>query len=417
MTSRRDSLLTLLSSISGMDKIAAEYNAPRSGGEKRWSIKQKRSIDCNNPRGFSQKQYCKRKSRGGDYKSDDLIDYSSDPKVGTGKKPKGSGRRLYTDEDPNDTCRVSFTSVSAIMKTLSSSCFKRKPHARQSQIINLIHQRVRAAYSNAKDPDVKKRLKRAFEYAEKRKEMSKKKTERIRKKMAEYEANNIEKFSGLDRWFKEKWVDISRKDKSGNYAPCGRSDSSKGKYPKCRPSKRVNKQTPVTTRELSDKEEKSAIRKKRKAEREKPSSPAGGGSRKPKRAPTIKKDSRYGELSYLFKIANETITSFDFDDTIRMMSGKVNKNIIPLIFEAKNRGKIYLVTAREDTKENVDFVINFLKDTKVDGISLFSLFDSFYFVGGIKADKLKLLGVSTHYDDNPVEISAAENNGINAIKI
>ena len=27
----------------------------------------------------------------------------SDPKVGTGKKPKGSGRRLYTDENPRDT--------------------------------------------------------------------------------------------------------------------------------------------------------------------------------------------------------------------------------------------------------------------------------------------------------------------------
>ena len=26
-----------------------------------------------------------------------------DPKVGTGKKPKGSSRRLYTDEDPSDT--------------------------------------------------------------------------------------------------------------------------------------------------------------------------------------------------------------------------------------------------------------------------------------------------------------------------
>ena len=26
----------------------------------------------------------------------------ADPKVGTGKKPKGSGRRLYTDENPKD---------------------------------------------------------------------------------------------------------------------------------------------------------------------------------------------------------------------------------------------------------------------------------------------------------------------------
>lgn len=35
---------------------------------KRWSKKYKRSIDCNNPKGFSQKQYCKRKKRGGKYK-------------------------------------------------------------------------------------------------------------------------------------------------------------------------------------------------------------------------------------------------------------------------------------------------------------------------------------------------------------
>lgn len=109
-----------------------------------------------------------------------------DPKTGTGKKPKGSGRRLYTDENPKDTCKVSFTSASAIRETFSSSCFKSKPHARQSQIINLVHQRVRAAYKNAKDPKTKARLKRALNYAEKRKEQSKKKTERLRKKKASF---------------------------------------------------------------------------------------------------------------------------------------------------------------------------------------------------------------------------------------
>ena len=31
-----------------------------------------------------------------------------DPKVGTGKKPKGSGRRLYTDENPKDTVSIKF---------------------------------------------------------------------------------------------------------------------------------------------------------------------------------------------------------------------------------------------------------------------------------------------------------------------
>jgi len=105
-----------------------------------------------------------------------------DPKKGTGKKPKGSGRRLYTDEDPSDTVSVSFKSVSAIQKTLSKKSFKSKSHKRQSQIINLIHQRARAAYKNAKDPKVKARLKKAYEYAKKRKEASKKKTIRMRKK-------------------------------------------------------------------------------------------------------------------------------------------------------------------------------------------------------------------------------------------
>ena len=48
-----------------------EYNAPRTGkNKKRWSVKYKKSIDCNNPKGFSQKNYCKRKRSGGAYKTD-----------------------------------------------------------------------------------------------------------------------------------------------------------------------------------------------------------------------------------------------------------------------------------------------------------------------------------------------------------
>jgi hypothetical protein len=105
-----------------------------------------------------------------------------DPKKGTGKKPKGSGRRLYTDEDPTDTVSVSFKSMTAIKDTLAKKSFKSKSHKRQSQIINLIHQRARAAYKNAKDPKVKKRLKRAFDYAKERKEASKRKTKRLNKK-------------------------------------------------------------------------------------------------------------------------------------------------------------------------------------------------------------------------------------------
>lgn len=106
----------------------------------------------------------------------------ADPKVGTGKKPKGSSRRLYTDENPKDTVSVKFRTATDIRKTLAKKSFKAKSHARQSQIINLIHQRVRAAYKNAKDPQTKKRLKKAYDYAKQRKEASKRKTERLRKK-------------------------------------------------------------------------------------------------------------------------------------------------------------------------------------------------------------------------------------------
>lgn len=47
------------------------YNAPRTGKKKkRWSTKYKGSINCSNPKGFSQKQYCKRKRSGGNYKTE-----------------------------------------------------------------------------------------------------------------------------------------------------------------------------------------------------------------------------------------------------------------------------------------------------------------------------------------------------------
>jgi hypothetical protein len=51
---------------------------------------------------------------------------------------------------------------------------------------------------------------------------------------------------GLDRWFAEKWVDV----KSGK--ACGRQEGESRKgYPACRPSKRVNSQTPKTSSEMS----------------------------------------------------------------------------------------------------------------------------------------------------------------------
>jgi len=135
-----------------------------------------------------------------------------DPKKGTGKKPEGSGRRLYTDEDPKDTVGIKFSTRQDIVDTLNKKSFKAKSHARQSQIINLIHQRTRAAYNRAKDPKVKKRLKTALDYITKRKEASKKKTQRLKnlKENATYSQHIdiIEKIAELTNYMIESGLNI-----------------------------------------------------------------------------------------------------------------------------------------------------------------------------------------------------------------
>ena len=66
-----------------------------------------------------------------------------DPKVGTGKKPKGSGRRLYTDENPKDTVSIKFATPAdaraSVRKVLNSG----KSYARKMQILTVGEQRSR----------------------------------------------------------------------------------------------------------------------------------------------------------------------------------------------------------------------------------------------------------------------------------
>ena len=70
----------------------------------------------------------------------------------------------------------------------------------------------------------------------------------------------------LNRWFKEKWVDVSRKDpKTGKHPPCGRKKAKKGSkgYPKCRPSVKVSSKTPKTSGSMSEGEKRAATKRKR----------------------------------------------------------------------------------------------------------------------------------------------------------
>ena len=60
--------LSIFAKLTFKEWLQNEYNEPREGMENRWSMKYKKSINCNNPKGFSQKNFCKRKKRGGKYR-------------------------------------------------------------------------------------------------------------------------------------------------------------------------------------------------------------------------------------------------------------------------------------------------------------------------------------------------------------
>ena len=65
---------------------------------------------------------------------------------------------------------------------------------------------------------------------------------------------------GLDKWFKQDWVDIGSKKKGGGHKKCGRSKqkaAAKRKYPKCVPRAKANRMT--------EGEKRSAVSRKRAA--------------------------------------------------------------------------------------------------------------------------------------------------------
>tara|TARA_R100000329_G_scaffold144623_1_gene129529 strand:+ start:104 stop:391 length:288 start_codon:yes stop_codon:yes gene_type:complete len=71
-----------------------------------------------------------------------------DPRVGTGKKPKGSGRRLYTDENPKDTVRIKFATPADARRTVSKVKRSGKPFARKIQILTVGEQRAKVMKKN-----------------------------------------------------------------------------------------------------------------------------------------------------------------------------------------------------------------------------------------------------------------------------
>ena len=67
----------------------------------------------------------------------------ADPKTGTGKKPRGSGRRLYTDENPKDTVGIKIATPADARRTVAKVKKVQKTFARKIQILTVGEQRAK----------------------------------------------------------------------------------------------------------------------------------------------------------------------------------------------------------------------------------------------------------------------------------
>ena len=72
----------------------------------------------------------------------------ADPKTGTGRKPKGSDRRLYTDENPRDTVRIKFATPTDASQTVAKVKKINKTFARKIQILTVGEQRAKVMGKN-----------------------------------------------------------------------------------------------------------------------------------------------------------------------------------------------------------------------------------------------------------------------------
>ena len=88
-----------------------------------------------------------------------------------------------------------------------------------------------------------------------------------------FQVSEINTNEDLRNWFKKKWVNIGKKDKSGKHPPCGTSGKKSG-YAKCVPAAKA--------KSMSKKEKESATRRKRAAQNKAGRGGSqGGGGRKP----------------------------------------------------------------------------------------------------------------------------------------
>ena len=119
--------------------------------KEKWLQKYKDSIDCDNPKGFSQKAHCQGKKKKNEetkrvprqYKSQDPDKHSD----------------LYTDENPKGTIKgLGFVDGAKARESIKKIDNSGKTHAHKMQAAMAMHQRARVAADRAKNTETKKNL-------------------------------------------------------------------------------------------------------------------------------------------------------------------------------------------------------------------------------------------------------------------
>lgn len=146
---------------------------------------------------------------------------------------------------------------------------------------------------------------------------------------------------------KGPWVNICRKNKDGKHPPCGRPDTDKGAYPKCRAAGVAGK--------MSEEQKKAACRQKRNAEKK--DTQTGKGQKpimtsyKPKNE-TVIRLSESNLIKMIKNIINEQVKQYDY---MIMGGDSFNEpNAADKLYLLKN-GNSYDVFAQEPNSRRISF--------------------------------------------------------------
>ena len=126
----------------------------------KWSKKYKDSIDCSNPKGFSQKAHCQGKKKKEETVLEKWFDEAEKrvPRKYKSQDPKQHSD-LYTDENPRGTIKgLGFVDSAKAKQSVNKIKNSGKEHKHKMQAAMAMHQRARVAADRAKNPESKKNL-------------------------------------------------------------------------------------------------------------------------------------------------------------------------------------------------------------------------------------------------------------------